>query len=150
MYVYQAIEIKMGIGMAIMMVVHEAEESSNWQSLGFRNAIFGFCVGRGVTVGAHCFHTKWGSVLRDRLPAVEIAWKRWWSVHDRLYDIHQPLAGELHVWLLFETSRLSRQPLHSASQLLSRADGSSVSSVNLAIESSGKFCDSVWRNNVGP
>jgi hypothetical protein len=29
MYVYQAIEIKMGIGMAIMMVVHEAEESSN-------------------------------------------------------------------------------------------------------------------------
>ena len=30
MYVYLAIEIKMGIGMAIMMVVvHEAEEGSN-------------------------------------------------------------------------------------------------------------------------
>lgn len=29
MYVYLAIEIKMGNGMEIMMVVHEAEEGSN-------------------------------------------------------------------------------------------------------------------------
>ena len=73
MYVYLAIEIKMGIGMAIMMVVvHEAEEGSNWQSLGFRNAISGVCVGRGVTVGAHCFRTKWGSVLPRSYPPLKV------------------------------------------------------------------------------